>query len=425
MQWTEIFKINVMHGYILQIFIAEMLFFPVFIRRKGFAWRMLSGFLIYGVVSIILTNLIYMVVPGFNSFIIFLVSVGLCFFCFENLFTDVLFCCIGAQLLQNMAHNIEMLIYLPFAEKINEAGWFFISVAAMAAVYVAGYFLIVRKIVSKEKIGLTSVGIFGLAIISALFCYLMQYLFRLYEIDKIWVTCLPLILCDFLALVAQFGLVIFKNKYDENLKLESMIASESKLYETYKNSINIINMKAHDLKHFIADIGAGGEFDGLDEIKTAVEKYELTANTGNKALDVVLTEKTYLCSRNEISFSAMVKGDELSFMRTSDIVSLFGNALDNAIEYEKTVENKNKRYILLKVYRKVNLLSIHVENYCTQSYEIRDGLPATTKSDKDNHGFGLKSIRYVAEKYGGNVTVKTEGGLFLLDVILPVPERKG
>ena len=421
---TDLFKINVMHGYILQIFIAELLFFPVFVRRKGFAWRMPSGFLFYVFVSIFLTNLIYRLVPGFNSFIIFLVSVTLCCFCFENRFTDVLFCCIGAQLLQNMAHNIEMLIYLPLSGSINDVGWFFISVSVMAAVYVAGYFLIVRRIVSKEKIGLKTAGIFGLAVVSALFCYLMQYLFQLYGIDKIWVTCLPLILCDFLALVAQFGLVIYKNKYDENLRLESMIAGESKLYETYKNSINIINMKAHDLKHFIADIGAGGEFDGLDEIKTAVEKYELTANTGNKALDVVLTEKTYLCNKNEISFSAMVKGDELSFMRSGDIVSLFGNALDNAIEYEKTVENKNKRYILLKVYRKVNLLSIHVENYCTESYDLRDGLPATTKSDKDNHGFGLKSIRYVAQKYGGNVTVKSEGGLFTLDVILPVPAQK-
>jgi sensor histidine kinase regulating citrate/malate metabolism len=183
-------------------------------------------------------------------------------------------------------------------------------------------------------------------------------------------------------------------------------------------------MKAHDLKHFIADIGAGGKFDGLDEIKTAVEKYELTANTGNKALDVVLTEKTYLCNKNEINFSFMVKGEELSFMHTSDIASLFGNAIDNAIEYEKTVENKNKRYILLRVYRKVSLLSIHVENYCNQSYEMCDGLPVTTKSDKDNHGFGLKSIRYVAQKYGGNVTVKSDGGLFTLDIILPVSEQK-
>jgi hypothetical protein len=382
------------------------------------------GFLCYAVISVFLTNLIYMFVPGFSSFIIFLVSVGLCLFCFENRFSDVLFCCIGAQLIQNMAHNIEILICQPFAKPMNEVIWFFISVAAMAAVYTAAYFLIVCPIVSKEKIRLKTAGIFGIAVISALFCYLMQYLFQLYEIDGIWVTYLPLILCDFLALLVQFGLVIFKNKDDENLKLESMIAAESKLYETYKNSINIINMKAHDLKHFIADIGAGGKFDGLDEIKTAVEKYELTANTGNNALDVVLTEKTYLCNKNEINFSFMVKGEELSFIHTSDIASLFGNAIDNAIEYEKTVEEKNKRYILLRVYRKGNLLSIHVENYCDRSYELCEGLPVTTKLDKDNHGFGLKSIRYVAQKYGGNVTVRSEGGLFTLDVILPVPEQK-
>lgn len=423
MPFAEIFKINILHGYILQIFIGEIIFFPVLMRRKGFAWRLPVGFVLYAFVSVILTNVILLVVSGFTSFIIFLLSVGLCCFCFKNRFKDVLFCCIGAQLLQNVAHNIENLIYLPLSEWINDVGWFFISVAVMLAVYVCGYFLIVRNIVSKEKIGLKSSGVFGIAVVSVLFCYLMQFLFQLYEIDKIWVTCLPLILCDLLALIVQFGLVIYKNKYEENLRLESIMASENKLYDTYKNSINIINMKAHDLKHFIADIGAGGEFDGLDEIKSAVEKYEQTANTGNKALDVVLTEKTYLCHKNEISFSAMVKGDELAFMRTSDVVSLFGNALDNAIEYEKTVEDKNKRYILLKVYRKVNLLSIHVENYCTEEYEMNGGFPVTTKSDKDNHGFGLKSIRYVAEKYGGNVTVNADGSLFSLKVVIPIPVK--
>lgn len=419
MSFAELFDISIAHGYILQILLAELLFFPVFTRRKGFAWRAVVGIVIYALISVILTNLMLKVVVGFTSFIIFMLSLGFCAFCFDNKFTDVLFCCIGAQLLQNLAHNTELLIYLPFADGINDIGWFFISVGVMLAVYAAGYMLIVRKIISRERISLASGGIFAIAVVSAVFCYLMQFLLQLHELDKVWVTAPPLILCDFLALVVQFGLVIYKNRNDENLRLESVLAGESKMYDTYKRSVNIINMKAHDLKHFIAGLGTlADDPDGLEEIRSAVEKYEQTANTGNKALDVTLTEKSYLCDKYGIDLSVSVDGKALDFMHKSDVVSLFGNALDNAIEHEKTVDD-NKRFIALRVRRRAALLSIHVENYCDTVYQTDGGLPVTTKSDKANHGFGLKSIRFIAEKYGGNMTVAVRDGRFMLDIVMP------
>ncbi len=417
--FAELFKIDVYHGYILQILAAELLFIPVFRFRKGIVWRSIVGVIVYAVVSVMLTNLMLRVVPGFTSFIIFLVSLGLCAFCVDNKFSDVLFCCIGAQLLQNLAHNIEQLFYLPFAANINNVGWFFISLAAMLAVYACGYALIVRKLITREKISLNIGGIFAIAIVSAVFCYLMQFLMISYDLQNLWVTVPPLILCDVLALAVQFGLVIYKNRTEENIRLESVLAGESKLYDTYKQSVNIINMKAHDLKHFIAGLNpADLDADSLDEIRSAVEKYEVTANTGNKALDVVLTEKTYLCHKYNIDIIAMVDGAQLDFMHKADIVSLFGNALDNAIEHEKTVED-GKRCILLKVYRRAELVCIHIENYCDKVYDVADGLPQTTKSDKAHHGFGLKSMRFIVQKYGGNITVAAHDNLFTVDIVLP------
>ena len=420
MGFAELFKIDVYHGYILQILIAELLFIPVFKFRKGIIWRAIVGVIVFALISVVLTNLMLQVVPGFTSFIIFLVSLGYVAFCVENKFSEVLFCCIGAQLLQNLAHNIEQLIYLPFEAGINNIGWFFISVGAMAVVYGAGYVLIVRKLISREKISLNIGGIFVIAIVSAVFCYLMQFLMISFDLSTLWVTVPPLILCDVLALTVQFGLVIYKNRIDENVRLESVLAGETKLYDAYKQSVNIINMKAHDLKHFIAGLGADGlDAEGLEEIRSAVERYEETANTGNKALDVVLTEKTYLCHKYGIAITAMVDGEQLSFMHKSDIVSLFGNALDNAIEHEKTVD-ENRRCITVKVHRRAGLVSIHVENYCETVYDTEDGLPKTSKADKANHGFGLKSMRFIVQKYNGNLTVTTRDNMFIVDMVMPI-----
>ena len=425
MTFEELFQIRIAHGYILQLFLAEALFFVLLERRSRFLVRLAVSFALFAVLSVMVTNIVYRWFPvGFNSLIIFLLSLGMGAACFKSAFKEVLFCFVGAQLLQNFAHNIENLIYLPFSDGISTVGWFFISVAAMVAVYAAAYFVIVRRF-GGRKISLQGYGVLSLAFVSMLFCYLIQFLLQAYGISEMWVTCLPLILCDVLALVLQFGLQGYKWKADENAELERFIAQENKYYRTMQENIDVINMKAHDLKHFITDLRGGKYMDdsGLAEIQEAVEKYEQTANTGNKALDAVLTEKMYACHKNGIAFSFFADGELLGFMRLGDITSVFGNILSNAIECERAVKEEQKRYVLLKVFKKGNLACIHAENYCTERPEFEDNLPLTTKGSRAYHGYGLKSVRYIAKKYGGNLTVDASGDTFAVDIIIPIPKE--
>lgn len=346
---------------------------------------------------------------------------------FKNKFKDILFCCVGAQFIQNLSHNLEMLIYLPLADKFNDIGWLFLSLEMSIIVYLASYFIIIRRLIGDDEISIHSAGVFGIAVASALFCYLVQYLFQIYEIDRYWVTTLPLIFCCVVSLIAQFGLLAYRKKIEENAKLESYINRESKIYETYKDTIDVINMKAHDLKHFINDIDRNkniGSFDGLDEIKEAVDKYDHTPNTGNSILDTLLSEKMYLCQKNKIDFSMIVEGEALCFMKTSDIVSLFGNSLSNAIECECNVLDEPKRCIFLKVFKRGQMVSIHVENYCEVEPKISNGLIKTTKDDHNQHGFGLKSMNYIVKKYDGTMNISYDDNLFKLDMLIPFYESK-
>ena len=59
------------------------------------------------------------------------------------------------------------------------------------------------------------------------------------------------------------------------------------------------------------------------------------------------------------------------------------------------------------------------ENYYEGKLEFEDGLPLTTKPDTDFHGYGLKSIKSTAQKYGGVVTVNIEQKWFVLKVLIP------
>ena len=62
----------------------------------------------------------------------------------------------------------------------------------------------------------------------------------------------------------------------------------------------------------------------------------------------------------------------------------------------------------------------HIENYCEDELEFRNGLPVSTKGDDNYHGFGMKSIQYVVEKYGGNLVANLEEKIFSVDIIFPV-----
>ena len=121
--------------------------------------------------------------------------------------------------------------------------------------------------------------------------------------------------------------------------------------------------------------------------------------------------------------TCVVKGDLVWFMDTTDIYSLFGNALSNAIESVSDEPLIDNRCIGVTVQSAGDMLFIHVENYFSGEIELENGLPVTRK-DRDYHGFGMKSMERIAYKYGGEISVVAAEEKFNLDVILPIPKKK-
>lgn len=212
----------------------------------------------------------------------------------------------------------------------------------------------------------------------------------------------------------------------DNATLENLYQQEVKMSQVSKETIDIINMRCHDLKNQIAALENMDEEDkkaNLDKLKEDVNIYGRMAKTGNKTLDTVLTEKGLLCESKHIQLDYLVDPDSLSFLEEVDIATLFGNALDNAIEAEEK-EKEEERIIRLNVEKKKGFTRIHIENTCTRKVPFSDSLPLTTKADKSAHGFGTKSIRYIVHKYQGNVVMNQENNLFIINILLPNPESK-
>ena len=164
--------------------------------------------------------------------------------------------------------------------------------------------------------------------------------------------------------------------------------------------------------------------DALHEIKSIIHVYDMTFKTGNEVLDVFLQEKLLRCEREQIKMDCIVDGKSVDFIRPADLYTLVGNAIDNAVDAVRKIENPEKRIISLSVRESMNMVLMHVDNEFAGSIEMRGGLPRSTKGDDLNHGFGMRSMYLIAEKYKGTLSVGIEGNIFNLNILIPVPERK-
>ncbi len=151
-----------------------------------------------------------------------------------------------------------------------------------------------------------------------------------------------------------------------------------------------------------------------------IEVYDTDASTGNEALDTLLMEKGLYCKLHGIEWTCVADGMLLAFMDVVDLYTMMGNALDNAIESAENCDKDTWKTISVRIWKKDFFAVVQVENTFAGELQLEDGIPKTTKADAENHGFGLRSIRTIAEKYDGTMTIKTEDQMFILTVLFPV-----
>lgn len=231
-------------------------------------------------------------------------------------------------------------------------------------------------------------------------------------------------LCGLLILYIQEGMRYDIYLRNELSSINNVLQSQYEQYEAFKESNALVSQKFHDLKHQLDIIEMESEpakrKEYVSQLKKDITQYQATVKTGNAIMDVILTRKNSFCIQNKITFTCIVDGKLLDFIEVMDLCSLLGNALDNAIESTLKNVDTDKRLINLRVEKKAGFLLFLLNNYSEDQLSFEDGLPKTTKDDKEYHGYGLKSISYIANKYDGTMTISHENNWFSLKVLLPI-----
>ncbi len=424
--------LTILNGFHVQLALAVLLFRRQLKPRfnRLFSLLLLTGFC---GIPFLLQRLFYgsaetpPALPGIwgQSYYLLAIAFGIVFwfaFRFESR-TEFLFYYIPVIVIQHSLHDLNSILdhLLP---ALPDLGLMALHVAVMLALYLAMDLLFARRIPGGN--GLNAIQnsyLIPFTFFSAFLVYGLSVWSRANEPFTYGEYLFDLISCVLL-LVVHFGKFTKSRLEREKEVILQILQGEQEKHQLSRQTIEMINRKTHDLKYQIAslrNLSRSEQLSSLSRLENAVNFYDNTLKTNNETLDVLLYERSFSWEKYGIRFTCIADGSKLDFMLPEDIYALFGNALDNAIESVQRISDPDKRVISLNVASKGNIVIITVSNYFNEDLRFEGELPVTTKPDKDFHGYGIKSMRFIAEKYGGTISIQPREDIFTLTMMLPVP----
>lgn len=415
-------------SFTFELLSASMFFALYFERRKLFLLRFILGLAAMMAVAYFWkTEFSYAGIAGniFKYETFYVMAIFIMFFSFRSGFWGALFCATVGYCVQHITYNFYRLLSLipPFfsapATYFVHIGWFFLVYAALLAVLRIFYKQskeIMRESLMRNK---------SLLIVGAIFITVATFLDNIALLafaydgawDLIYFVHLFLSIITGFILYIEFSALQARKTQNELANLKLILHSQHKIYNSNKEMIESINLKCHDLKHQINSVKSRLSEGEIQDMSRLIAMYDSSLYTDNEAIDIVLAEKSVYCVNRGITLTCLLNGKHLSRMSDYDLYSFFGNAIDNAIEAVFNLPEE-KRFISITENIKSGLLNIRIENYCDGNITFSDGLPQTTKN-KVYHGFGMKSMRHIVEKYDGQFSCKLEGELFVVNIFLP------
>lgn len=418
-------------AYLLEIIIAEFLFLGPYKKKGRFAARaVLShlGILLLGILTGIPLQ------AGFPRFIWFFLAMTACIgavcFCYQDSPFTLTSACVAGFATQHIANKCTLILdMIPKAAWISGQSLFLhalFEILTFSYVYLFVYLIFGRRQTRTRG----SLQLQALSVTIILTCIGVNRLVVDQAAGNVYfelAACLYAILCCVFALLIQFTVTQWQRADTERLLTAQLFSESRKQYEQWSVNAGMIRHWIHDLRHLMNRVERLAskrqvEIPDLSEVRAAVDRLSPTARTGNDALDLLLQNMDDLCRQSGAALQCVAYADCLKDFDGMKLYFLFANAIDNAMESVSEIDDPEKRLIDISIRAFGDTASIHIWNYFTGPITFSSGLPVTNK-EGESHGFGMKSMQRIVEEFGGVMNAHTEGEVFNLDIMLPVPEK--
>lgn len=405
--------------YALELFAGELVLFSFYPKKKYWPLRLLPFLLL----SLALSELCFSGNYGqVRMFFLLLLIIAVTALgmgtAFEVSSLTVIQGAASAVALQHIAHHLSVLVCM--ALRLPWSFWWELGLTALIVLgFGLGFSQRLREIAKFPQSNVRTTVISGGIL---LICIGLTRITRLSsDYSSLLRVCISIysIVCCVMALLMQYYVHELTRAVTENAIFQRIRAEEQKQYAISRDTSAELHIIYHDLKHKLRDAEKRLPAGELETIRTALNLYSATYQTGLASLDVVLNEKSMYARAHGVTLTFMGDGREVAFLDEMDIYSLFGNLLDNAIAAVEKLDKEADKLVSLIIERRGDFKLINITNYYGESLSFSDGLPVTTKQTEPGfHGYGLKSIRRIARKYGGDLQIAPQDGIFRAVVYL-------
>ena len=426
--------------FMTELLLGELLFSFKLPKKKGVAYKMplvvLASYVFALIYPIPTSNAFYSMVMFFAMFAF---TYGMAFLVFDVNWKMILFTFICGYTVEHIAYELYFSLNNFFIAGDSKPGGIYdynelklfaneldlcIYFVVFVNIYWLMYVFFARKIKSEhlfskeDNVKIIFIGSIFIVIDIIINSAVSYYTEIHYERIYVGIIALLNVLTCFFGILFIFELAFRNNLKREYAIIQEIRKEEKKQYMISKETIDMINIKCHDFRHQIRELGKQQNIneEAIANINKLINIYDQSIKTENEALNVILTEKSLKCAKHNIKFSCLVDGTILDFISEEDIYSLFGNILDNAIDALVSTTIKDKE-IVLKVKKTGNMITISEKNAYEGNLNIQNGVIRSSKADLTHHGYGLKSIKMVAEKYNGTMEIDHSNNVFLVTLL--------
>lgn len=235
---------------------------------------------------------------------------------------------------------------------------------------------------------------------------------------------------DFVVLLFTFSLYIIVTKLSNNYEMERSNLIMKKQQDIYKAEIEITNKYISDIstvKHNMTnkilcmeDLIKNNDLQDAkticNDLKNELKTIGSVINTGNVFLDSILNVIYNKALENNVKMTVRVNAD-LKRIESYDLITLIGNLGDNCIDCLKGMPMDNRKMHIYIVQRG-NYYIMEVSNTVLGPVTKNNKELKTSKSNSREHGYGLKTVKNIVEKYYGKITFIEENGKFVVKILI-------
>lgn len=257
--------------------------------------------------------------------------------------------------------------------------------------------------------------------------YIIESELSLNRKETVWIVISSMVLVSSDILVLWVNIRINeRNAETQRIKVQlEQEKADARYYKLENEKNESLEILRHDMNnHLNTMLGMETNSDLKDYITLIMEQYNIKKRTtfsNNNVLNGLISEYSSKCYTENIEFVVDIRPGTIDDIVATDIVALFGNILSNAYEAAKQCEENSEKYIELVVKRKHETTFIKCVNSCAVPPKIIGGNFISIKKDSDRkHGYGMKSIDKIVNKYHGSHIEQFDENEFTISIMLMI-----